>query len=97
MEGILASAKFRLHGITLDGDPYDVTVVATLEKSGAFSYGNGTLTVFRYSDDMLPKSIDTRYATNLSPKTFVQFAKKVLEDWCAPTIMVDVVRGESGE
>lgn len=96
MENVLATADFKLHGTTIGGNPYSATVHATLEKSAAFKYGNGTCAVFEWSDNPIPQSIDTRYI-KVSPENFAAFAKGHLETWCAPTITVEPIGGGTGE
>lgn len=89
-EIIYATADFRVHGLGYDKKPYETTVHATLEKSGAFDYGNGTCMVFKWADSPMPHCYDTRYC-DVTPQNFTEFAKEELEAQTLDTIMVDVL------
>lgn len=90
MTPIYAEADFRVHGTGYDGNPYETTVHATLEKSGAFDYGNGTCMSLKWADQKMTHWYDTRYS-NVSPDNFAEFAKAELEAQTLDTIQVDII------
>ena len=85
----LAMAKFRVYGKTIDDREVDYTVEVSLEKSGAFAYGNQTCMVFKWSYGAI-ESFDTRYE-RVSPATFSKCAKEVLDSRTADTINVEEI------
>ena len=89
-EIIYATADFRVHGLGFNKKPFDATVHATLEKSGAFDYGNGTCMVFQWSNSPISDCYDTRYC-KVTAENFTEFAKEELEAQTLDTIMVDVL------
>ena len=86
----LATANFRVSGTGNNGKPYSATITATLEKSGAFAYGNGTCMILRWSDRRMSDLYDTRYSA-VSPKNFTKFAKEQIESMVLDTITVEVI------
>lgn len=87
----MAKAVFRVCGEGWDGH-YEATVTATLEKSGAFAYGNGTSMVFVWSDRKTPDLFDTRYCM-VSPKNFTEFAKAELRARLLDSIAIETIEG----
>ena len=90
MAEIYAEANFKVSGMVNNGKPYEATVKATLEKSGAFEYGNGTCMVLEWSDRKTPNLYDTRYC-KVSAENFTQFAKEELEAQVIDTFKVEVI------
>ena len=90
MNEIYATANFRLNGTDYDGKPYEATVEATLEKSGAFDYGNGTCMILKWSTRERPELFDTRYA-KVSARNFSEFAREQLEAMTIDTIKVEEI------
>lgn len=90
MSEIYATANFRLSGEGNDGEPYEATVEATLEKSGAFDYGNGTCMILKWSTRNRPEYFDTRYS-KVSAKNFTEFAKEQIEAMVLDTIKVETI------
>lgn len=86
---VLATADFHLTGTGWNGKPVDETVHATLAVSGASQYGNQTCMAFEWSNTD-PEYFDTRY-DRVSPETFTEFAKEVLEDRLLKTVKVEVM------
>lgn len=93
MSEILASANYKLKGKGHNGGLVDVTVKATLQKSGAFDYGNGTCMILEWSDRKDKDLYDTRYS-KVSPKNFTEFAKEQIEMMVLDTITVEEMRGD---
>lgn len=92
MSEILASANYRLKGTGHNGGLVDETVKATLQKSGAFDYGNGTCMILEWSDRKSKDLYDTRYS-KVTPKNFSEFAKKQIEMMVLDTITVEEMGG----
>jgi hypothetical protein len=90
MYTIYAEANYRVYGTGYDGKPYETTVHATLEKSGAFEYGNGTCMVLKWADQPAPHLYDTRYC-DVSAENFTEFARRELEAQTLDTIHVEVI------
>lgn len=90
MSEIIAQAKYRLHGTDHKGKPYETTVKATLEKSGAFEYGNGTMMVLEWENGNKPNIFDTRYSVGIT-KNFVEFARQQIDAMTLDTIKVEVI------
>ena len=86
----IATANFRIHGTGWNGKKVDITVHASLEKSGAFQYGNGTCMVFQYEGRPDPDVYDTRYE-NVSPANFTEFALAELRARTMESLTVEVV------
>ena len=87
---IYATADFLVSGIGWDEAPYEATVHATLETSGAFDYGNGTCMGLKWSDQPRTKWYDTRYC-KVNKENFTRFAKSQLESEVLDTIKVEVI------
>jgi len=91
---VLAKADFRLTGTGWNDHPIDEIVHATLCVSGAFQYGNQTSMTLEWEARKgwnRVESYDTRYS-NVSAKTFTEFAKKVIEDQVMDSIKVEEVK-----
>lgn len=91
MKPIYATADYRLSGTGYDDQPYETTVHATLEKSGAFDYGNGTCMSLKWADEPRAHWFDTRYC-KVSAKNFTEFAKEEIEARVLDTITVEVIK-----
>ena len=90
---VLASADFHLTGTGYNNSVVDEKVHAELCVSGASPYGNQTCMSFEWMnrhDCGRYESFDTRYA-RVSPETFREFAKAVLEDQTMDTVKVEDV------
>lgn len=87
----MAKAVFKVGGEGHNGH-YEATVTATLEKSGAFAYGNGTCMVFEWSDRKQPDLFDTRYCS-VSSKNFTEFAKAELRARLLDSIEIETIEG----
>ena len=74
--------------VTVDGVTYLYTL--TLEKSGAFSYGNGTCMVVSVDAPGVPDNYyDTRYCGNMhTPELFHDWSLKWLKDYCRPDAVI---------
>ena len=86
----LATADFHLTGKGYADAPVDVTVHAELYVSGAFQYGNQTGMSFKWSNNPMLETFDTRYE-KVTPETFTEFAKAVLENRVMKTIKVEAI------
>lgn len=86
---VLAKADFRLTGKGWNDHPVDEKVHAELYVSGAFQYGNQTGMSLEWENGNVD-TYDTRY-DKVSPETFKEFAKAVLENRVMPTIRVEAI------
>lgn len=87
---VLATADFRVFGKAYGGKEFDETVHAVLAVSGASAYGNRTCMGFEWSNGNF-ESFDTRY-DNVTPATFAEFAKKVLDENTMSTLKVEEIK-----
>lgn len=87
---IIATADFKLSGAGWDGLPVNYEVHASLFKSGAFEYGNGTGMAFEWNNGNR-ETFDTRY-NRVNAENFTQFAYEVLRSRTMETINVEVVK-----
>ena len=85
---VLATAKLHLTGTGWDDQKIDEYVNATLEVSGAFQYGNQTCMAFEWENGNV-ESFDTRYE-HVTPDTFAEFARRVLDDRTMKTVQVEI-------
>ena len=85
---VLATADFRLTGTGYGGRKVNNTIHAALQVSGAYQYGNQTCMTFEW-DNGYVESFDTRYE-KVTPKTFKEFAKSVIENQVVDTVQVEL-------
>jgi len=88
-ENVLAKEIFHVYGKTIGGRVYDSIVIATLEKSDAFQYGNHTCMIWKWPSGEV-QSFDTRYE-RVSPKSFKDFAEKSLRKYCNSIIEIKCI------
>lgn len=86
---VLATADFHLTGTGYKGVPIDEKVHAELSVSGAFEYGNRTCMSFEWENGNVD-GYDTRY-NKVSPKTFKEFAREVLDNRTMDTVKVEII------
>ena len=72
-------------------DDLTINYTMALEKSGAFSYGNGTCVgVVNDYPGSMPIGIDTRYCTGIAtPELFHDWSLKWLKDYCRPDAVIE--------
>ena len=72
-------------------DDMTINYTMTLEKSGAFSYGNGTCVgVVNDYPGSMPIGIDTRYCTGMAtPELFHDWSLQWLKDYCRPDAVIE--------
>lgn len=86
---ILATADFHLTGKGWEDRSVDEKVHAELYFSGAFQYGNQTGMMLQWGNGN-KEFYDTRYE-KVSPKTFKEYAKSVLEGMVMKTVKVELI------
>ena len=72
-------------------DDMTINYTMTLEKSGAFSYGNGTCVgVHNDYPGSMDMGIDTRYCTGMAtPELFHDWSMQWLKDYCRPDAVIE--------
>lgn len=89
-EKAIATADFRVFGKRAwDGKEVNTSVHLELHKSGAFDYGNGTMTIMKFekSDE---QAFDTRYEA-VNANNFSEFAERLVKNYVADGLEVEPI------